>query len=187
MSSFLDNLKKSVETGTFNSEAANKINEISSAAEKVFSSVKEETIEEVKQAIENGEKDVKGEDISLNKLAEKVEARLEGNKAEPVDAKTALEKNIEAERTMLKWEHEAKMYKYQARILNDLNSVVKGLIELVEVSNDMLQQTNDDDLEFKECCENIIENSSVFLENIYEKDLQIKEFLTTFASKYRKS
>ncbi len=185
MSDFLSRLKKSVDEGTFNSEAANKINEISAAADKLVENLTNDIIKEVN---EGDEKNVNAEVLISNKLVDKLVKRQEEFKPEPVDEKTALEKNIEAERIMLKWEHDDKMVKYQARIMNELTPIVKNLMELVELTDQMLVLTTDDgDIEIKEFAVNVIDTSADFLANIYEKDLQVKEFLVRFAEKYRKS
>lgn len=66
MSNFLDDLKKSVEEGEFNSEAAKKINEVDAKADEVLEEKSTEQIEQsvIDTAISGGVKTIDGADFA---------------------------------------------------------------------------------------------------------------------------
>jgi hypothetical protein len=157
MSNYLDDLKNSLEIGTFNSEAANKINKISAAADKVKFDYNK---------IEINDSDV-SELLTLGSFTGDKKAIILGNvDANPVDGKTALEKNIEAEKYLLKLEHETQMNKYKLRILNLEDIVINGANKLISDINTLLDVCNTSMLKLS------------------ENDLEMKEFLSKFVEKY---
>lgn len=84
MENFLDNLKESLETGNFNSEAAKKINAVDDLADDVK---REKTIDEMEDSImdkatEGGVKTVDSEDIG--KIQSEYEEKMKARAAEEI-------------------------------------------------------------------------------------------------------
>lgn len=135
MSLFTDNLKKSLEEGTFNSPAANKINEILDKVDGVIVAAK-------------------ANDITMDEVVNK---RLEGNLAESVDEKTALEKNIEAEKFELQLKHETEMLRIKANIINTSDKIDREVKGLVETCKAHLLKLNKNDLDMREFLNSFVE------------------------------
>lgn len=116
-SSFLDNLKKAVETGEFNSEAANKINEIEQLAK------------------------IKASGKSIQDLEKNVDDRLKQAGTRTVNEKDAIESNITFETKMLELKKEEaenlKIAERENEIYNDIKSLDEFNISIEAYLSDL--------------------------------------------------
>jgi hypothetical protein len=106
MSNFLDNLKQAVDTGVFNSEAAQKINELVDKSETVL--------------IEKG----------LEQIEKEHNEKVKEIKLEPVTPEFALEQNKIAEKKMELDKLNVKYYKMGANLMNmedDIQEIMDGV------------------------------------------------------------
>lgn len=84
MSNFLDNLKKSVDEGTFNSEAANKLKVIDDLAEELSETKSQEELEDSveKKLLEGGIRTVDGDEVA--KLNSEYEEKMKKRAREEI-------------------------------------------------------------------------------------------------------
>jgi len=149
-SNFLDNLKNAVEKGEFNSEAANKINEIANLAESKMGNGSNASIEMKKVAFEK---------------------KYEGSVTDkPVTEELALELNADYEKLMAAIKKQVAV-NVQLATLIDIFDMVKASVE------DMLSFTNELEIKFEKEFEAKDSITTELLEKIEEVKLKYKSFI----------
>lgn len=134
MSDFLNNLKKAVDSEEFNSDAANKINEINELAEKKISNIKDE--------LNVGEIKAGASDVTKS-LEDKIEERLEdaGIRVASEDEMVGANTEYEVKMTALK-KHD--LVNSQLALLIDIEQGVRDTI------NDMMEFVDETTERFSE-------------------------------------
>jgi len=154
---FLKNLKDAVEKGEFNSEAANKINEINELAEKKLSGLKNDG-KKINEAIRD--------------IEHKLNKRLDDAGHKTVSEEEAKELNSEYERKMVE-------FKKIDLMLNELNTL-NQIEELISASiEDMFIHIEDVEDKYLDSYSLEFENDESF-KNLMLKIKQIKEKYNSF-------
>jgi len=123
---FLKNLKESLEKGEFNSEAAQRINDIDKLADRKIG----------------------GSGGDVNKLQEEVESKLEGNK-KVVDEEEVKQKNADYEKKIEELKRKDFINSKHAALINQYEATIEmmgNLKEFIVEVEEILVEDNDDDI-----------------------------------------